>query len=98
MADSLTEFLGLLAHSKECKGLSRCRSRKGGGPPRHRDGSVGSRGRDARPKGTRAAEVPDQTQSFVNVIGRGFSTLWTRLTAALPGRPCEIETPALRPN
>ena len=29
MADSLTEFLGLLAHSKECKGLSRCRSRKG---------------------------------------------------------------------
>ena len=29
-------------------------------------------------------KVPDQTQSFVNVIGRGFSTLWTRLTAALP--------------
>ena len=31
-----------------------------------------------------ALKVPDQTQSFVNVIGRGFSTLWTRLTAALP--------------
>ena len=29
MADSLTEFLGLLAHSKECKGLSRCWSHKG---------------------------------------------------------------------
>ena len=29
-------------------------------------------------------EVPDQTQSFVSVIGRGFSTMWTRLTAALP--------------
>ena len=29
MADSLTEFLGLLAHSKECKGFSRRRSRKG---------------------------------------------------------------------
>jgi hypothetical protein len=29
MADSLTEFLGLLAHSKEYKGLTRCRSRKG---------------------------------------------------------------------
>ena len=25
----MTEFLGLLAHSKECKGLSRCPSRKG---------------------------------------------------------------------
>ena len=29
-------------------------------------------------------KVPDQTQSFVSVIGRGFSTMWTRLTAALP--------------
>ena len=29
-------------------------------------------------------KVPDQTQSFVSVIGRGFNTMWTRLTAALP--------------
>ena len=28
-------------------------------------------------------KVPDQTQSFVKVIGRGFSTIWTRLTAGL---------------
>jgi hypothetical protein len=30
-------------------------------------------------------KIPDQTQSFVSVIGRGFSTMWTRrLAAALP--------------
>jgi hypothetical protein len=29
-------------------------------------------------------KIPDQTQSFVSVIRRGFSTIWTRLTAALP--------------
>jgi hypothetical protein len=28
--------------------------------------------------------VPDQTQSFVSVIGRRFHTMWTRSTAALP--------------
>jgi WD40 repeat protein len=28
-------------------------------------------------------KIPDQTQSFVSLIGRGFSTMWTRLTAAL---------------
>jgi WD40 repeat protein len=28
-------------------------------------------------------KIPDQTQSFVSVIRRGFSTIWTRLTAAL---------------
>ena len=35
-------------------------------------------------KAPKPLKVPDQTQSFVNVIGGGFSTLWTRLTAALP--------------
>jgi len=30
-----------------------------------------------------ALKVPDQTQSFVSIIGRGFNTIRTRLTAAL---------------
>jgi WD40 repeat protein len=29
-------------------------------------------------------KVPDQTPSLISVIGRGFTTMWTRLTAALP--------------
>jgi WD40 repeat protein len=28
-------------------------------------------------------KVPDQRQSFVSLVGSGFSTMWTRLTAAL---------------
>ena len=28
-------------------------------------------------------KIPDQTQSFVSVISRGFNIMWSRLTAAL---------------